>query len=209
MSDSISSHAFEEFFENYEKGEAIFREVHSREDIRSVNVRGGPLTGLKDFASRLPFLSSAFLTGNGTQFQTGFRYLPEGSDAREREQKGHFQFSNAWFYFSEPIGDVGLELRLAFPENADAYKTAEFRGKLDRHFRIACEKEPRNDPRRPLKFSGSYLHYAFELRTTTKLAESDDRVTGEMKPYWGAYRNLMLRPIVKALGETFLGRQLT
>jgi hypothetical protein len=203
MPDTISSNLFNVFFNAYERGVADFALVDGVTfPIPIVKVKGGPLSGLKDLASRLPIISAAFLTQNGTQPKRDFRCLFEGPDVKEEELKVHFRHNGFWFYFSgEESGE--LRLRLGDSGNVEADKMAEFRVKLDKHFKDAYEKEPRNDPRRPIKFTMSYLLGETELKAATRLAAPDDKVTGRIKPYWRAYRNVMIRPVLRALEETF------
>ncbi len=202
MPDTISSNLFDEFFSAYERGFADFAIVDGA-NSKVIKVKGGSLSGLKDLASRLSIISSAFLTRNGTQVLRGFRCLLDGPDVKEGEElKIHFQYSGVWFYFSEPFENE-LRIRLGDLGNVEADKIAEFRAKLDKHFETAYEKEPRNDARRPIKFTRGYLLDGVELKAATRLADSNDKVTGRTRPYWRCYRNLMIKPILRALGETF------
>jgi hypothetical protein len=201
MPGTISSNLFADFLRAYEKGGADFAVVDGA-NSKVVRIMGGPLSGLKDLASKLSVVSAAFITANGTQALRGFRCFLEGRDVKTEESNVHFLYNDFGFYFSAGWGGE-IRLRLGAPESADEIKIKDLRAKLDERFGLAYNAEPRDDKKRPLKFTRGYLIDRDEIVAGTKLAELDDGATGRIYPYWRSYRNLMLKPVLRALNEVF------
>lgn len=188
---------FDDFLAAYENGEANFvwqekRRFDGRaQDFKVVEkVQGGPLRGLEDFASRVPILTTAYLTQNGAQSQGNFEHWKDRLGVRSEELERHFKYCNFWLYFSD--GKNGeLRVRLEEPGSSTERQIHTHKAALSSIVDFKDSTTPQDS-----KFAKAYLLDGPDIVIATKLGNPQERLTGRMGEYWESYFARVAKPLI-------------
>jgi hypothetical protein len=189
---------FDDFLAAYGKKEADFvwyekRRFDSKvQDFKVVEkLSGGPLKGLEDFASRVPVLTTAYLTQNGTQIHGNFEHWRDRLGVRDEELERHFKYCNLWFYFSNAQNGE-LSVRLEEPGHPTEKQIHTHKAAL-----VALIDFKNSAVSQDNRFTKAYLLDSPDIVLSTRLSNPQDKVIGPLNEYWESYLVRMIKPLVK------------